>query len=53
MSAVRKYRFVARDGSYRTRWRCLPAGKLLPRPRKLARERLGAGYSVQIRSGAK
>lgn len=44
----RLYRFVANDKSYATRWRVLTDEGVLP-PSQRARERLGGGYSCEIK----
>lgn len=43
------YRYVAKDGSYATRWRRLPPDGMVP-PTRLALAKLGEGYSGEIKN---
>ena len=45
----RKFRYVRADGSYAARWRPVPTSGI-GQPSKRARELLGEGYSLQIRT---
>ena len=48
MSEHTHYRYAAKDGSYVTAWRPIPA-EGIDRPGKVASKKLGDGYSMMLR----
>lgn len=52
MTEEKVYRYVAKDGRYRTRWRRVPK-EGVELPSKRTAEKLGEGYSMHIRTRKK